>query len=104
MKIYYVSIRRYDGGNEVFPMCADSPEEAIKNGRKFISQSTYYSPTVYNHGSLHIVKKVANILEKRAYHMIVEGDDLVYPEHDDAYLKECLENLKGKGIVISIGH
>ena len=54
--------------------------------------------------SLFSFGKVANILEKRAYHMIVEGDDLVYPEHDDAYLKECLENLKGKGIVISIDH
>lgn len=28
MKIYYVSIRHYDGENEVFPMCADYPTEA----------------------------------------------------------------------------
>ncbi|CAM2866242.1 pyrimidine dimer DNA glycosylase [Streptococcus agalactiae LMG 14747] len=24
----------------------------------------------------------------------------IYPEHDDAYLKECLTNLAGKGIVL----
>jgi uncharacterized protein (TIGR02328 family) len=24
-----------------------------------------------------------------------------YPEHNDAYLNECLENLKGKGIIIN---
>lgn len=32
----------------------------------------------------------------------VESKEIIYPEHDDVYLKECLENLKGKGIVISI--
>lgn len=26
------------------------------------------------------------------------GGEMVYDEHDDAYLQECLENLKGKGI------
>ena len=25
-------------------------------------------------------------------------DKMIYPEHDDKYLEECLENLKGKGI------
>lgn len=25
-------------------------------------------------------------------------DSVIYPEHDDVYLQECLENLKGKGI------
>lgn len=24
----------------------------------------------------------------------------VYPEHDDAYLKECLDNLRNKGIIL----
>lgn len=27
-----------------------------------------------------------------------DGDRTIYPEHNDAYLQECLENLKGKGI------
>lgn len=36
------------------------------------------------------------------YRMFVKGDELVYPEHDEVYLKECLENLKGKGIIIKI--
>jgi uncharacterized protein (TIGR02328 family) len=25
---------------------------------------------------------------------------MIYPEHDDAYLQECLDNLAGKGILI----
>lgn len=28
------------------------------------------------------------------------ADSPIYPEHDDAYLDECLENLKSKGIVL----
>ena len=27
--------------------------------------------------------------------------DIVYPEHNDAYLHECIENLRGKGIDVS---
>ena len=27
-------------------------------------------------------------------------DNYIYPEHDDAYLKECLDNLSSKGITI----
>lgn len=30
-----------------------------------------------------------------------EGN-VIYPEHDDAYLQECLDNLKGKGIEIKM--
>ena len=26
---------------------------------------------------------------------------IIYPEHDDAYLRECIENLRGKGIDVS---
>jgi uncharacterized protein (TIGR02328 family) len=29
-----------------------------------------------------------------------EGSCPIYPEHDDLYLLECIENLKGKGISI----
>lgn len=29
------------------------------------------------------------------------SDQLVYSEHDNNYMQECLENLKGKGIVIT---
>ena len=29
---------------------------------------------------------------------------MIYPEHDDAYLQECLDNLKNKGIEIDYGH
>ena len=27
---------------------------------------------------------------------------IIYPEHNDAYLQECLDNLKGKGICINL--
>lgn len=27
--------------------------------------------------------------------------DIVYPEHNDDYLKECIDNLRGKGIDVS---
>lgn len=30
------------------------------------------------------------------------GQHRPYPEHNDAYLRECLENLAGKGIVINV--
>ena len=26
--------------------------------------------------------------------------DIIYPEHNDEYLRECIENLKGKGVEI----
>lgn len=32
---------------------------------------------------------------------LVEGKELIYPEHNDAYLNECLENLRRKGIEIN---
>ncbi len=35
-------------------------------------------------------------MEKRGY----KPDSPIYPEHDDAYLDECLENLKSKGIML----
>lgn len=31
-----------------------------------------------------------------------ESKEYIYPEHDDAYLNECLENLRRKGIEISV--
>ena len=30
-----------------------------------------------------------------------EYDYIIYPEHNDEYLQECIENLKGKGIDIN---
>ncbi|QDI90152.1 hypothetical protein EPH95_02330 [Salicibibacter halophilus] len=38
--------------------------------------------------------------EKSLYQNMEISNDLDYPEHDDAYLKECLENLAAKGITI----
>lgn len=28
-------------------------------------------------------------------------EETIYPEHDDVYLRECIENLRGKGIDVS---
>jgi uncharacterized protein (TIGR02328 family) len=33
---------------------------------------------------------------------IPKHEGIVYPEHDGNYLKECMENLKAKGIALSI--
>lgn len=35
-------------------------------------------------------------------HFISPVKYLVYKEHNDAYLKECIENLRGKGIIINV--
>lgn len=32
------------------------------------------------------------------YYYAREKGEIIYPEHNDAYLQECLENLKGKGV------
>lgn len=32
------------------------------------------------------------------YCCATDKGEIIYPEHNDAYLQECLENLKGKGI------
>ena len=36
------------------------------------------------------------------YLMCVEAGAMIYPEHNDEYLQECLDNLKGKGICIDL--
>lgn len=57
-------------------------------------------------------KLIRQALEKRyneedANRFIILGKDItkrslmIYKEHDNEYLKECLENLKGKGIIIN---
>lgn len=33
----------------------------------------------------------------------VNSSDIIYPEHNDDYLQECLDNLKSKSIEIEIG-
>ena len=37
------------------------------------------------------------------YYFAARDDNvIIYPEHNDAYLQECLDNLKGKGICIDL--
>ena len=39
--------------------------------------------------------------EVQCWRWIKENNNPIYPEHNDEYLKECLENLKNKGIEIN---
>ena len=34
------------------------------------------------------------------YTYAIHKEGIIYPEHNDAYLQECIDNLKGKGINI----
>ena len=34
------------------------------------------------------------------YMYAIHKEGIIYPEHNDAYLQECIDNLKGKGIEI----
>lgn len=34
------------------------------------------------------------------YWKCVDNGNMIYPEHNDTYLQECLENLRNKGINI----
>lgn len=34
------------------------------------------------------------------YMYATHKNGIIYPEHDDAYLQECIDNLKGKGIEV----
>ena len=43
----------------------------------------------------------ANFIKASNLAMVANSvDGIIYPEHDDAYLQECLDNLAGKGILI----
>lgn len=33
-----------------------------------------------------------------AYRAAVDDNEMIYDEHNDAYLRECIDNLKSKGI------
>ena len=33
---------------------------------------------------------------------LISNKYFIYPEHDSKYLKECIDNLKGKGIIINV--
>ena len=36
------------------------------------------------------------------YYYAKEKGEIIYPEHNDAYLQECIENLKSKNIEITL--
>lgn len=37
------------------------------------------------------------------YYDYLDNGTPIYPEHDDKYMQECLDNLKNKGIIIRAG-
>lgn len=39
---------------------------------------------------------------KDIYEITKRGYVMIYPEHNDKYLQECIENLKEKGVEINI--
>ena len=71
-----------------------------------------YHPTAIWKDSNYRGSKLGYVYEKEwlcgssltEYFLTLEaaGDRNIYPEHDDAYLKECLENLQTKGIKIKL--
>ncbi len=40
-----------------------------------------------------------NKYDKNNYHKKVNKNKIIYPEHDNDYLKECIDNLLNKGAV-----
>lgn len=59
-----------------------------------------YSYNIDGHwcGRLYRGKKLGNsTLSEVGYFVWKDINEIIYPEHDDKYLKECLLNLKGKG-------
>lgn len=39
--------------------------------------------------------------QQDAVDVLLKVNDMIYPEHNDEYLRECVENLQEKGVVIS---
>lgn len=39
--------------------------------------------------------------QQESVNALLKGGDMIYPEHNDEYLRECLENLREKGIEIN---
>jgi len=33
---------------------------------------------------------------------VLKSDSFIYPEHNDEYLQECIENLKNKGVSVTV--
>lgn len=70
--------------------------EEMKN-RGYHPDETWYDP-------LHRGKtlgKDETFINTTAVAAEIKKDRLIYPEHNDNYLKECLDNLAGKGIIIN---
>ena len=43
-----------------------------------------------------------NWCNQELLNILTTSNDIIYPEHNDQYLQECLENLKAKGINIDL--
>ena len=43
-----------------------------------------------------------NWIDEDIFLKLFDINKIIYPEHNDEYLKECLDNLKNKGIIIDM--
>lgn len=72
--------------------------------RGYNPDKAWYNPnwrgTTLGEESDWTMQESVNIVYKDA----IENNKMIYPEHDDAYLQECLDNLKNKGVEIDYEH
>ena len=71
--------------------------EEMKN-RGYHPDETWYNP-FYRGKTL---GKDETFINTTAVAAEIEKDRLIYSEHNNDYLKECLDNLSGKGIIIDL--
>ena len=68
--------------------------------RGYNPDTTWYNPE-YRGTALGTVAAWADAdIVDDQYMYAIHKNGIIYPEHDDAYLQECIDNLKGKGIEI----
>ena len=67
------------------------------NPNEIWSQPTYRGTTLGIDENFTTPNEVEEQINNLAFH-----DINIYPEHNEEYLKECLNNLSGKGIIIDL--
>lgn len=48
-----------------------------------------------------LINKLSTLGAVAIYNDYMDAQLPIYPEHDDKYMRECLDNLKAKGIIIT---
>jgi uncharacterized protein (TIGR02328 family) len=68
--------------------------------RGYNPDATWYNPE-YRGSTLGYISGWADAdMVDDQYTYATHKNGIIYPEHNDAYLQECIDNLKGKGIEI----